>query len=232
MEVWQSGSTSRDAFENKLSDLVGVPVHLRFPEDVWRDPVNGRVTGDHGGLWMAATTGPNINGYAWAEIEILSPAGIYAFRALCTGSPRDGYRAILPGRIPVIQRRGAVRVPLVVPVIFRLLEYRGMDLSLGHQVGRGQSRDISASGIGIVTDLRLEPGLVVGLLLDQAPWSNLGELRAVVMRAEPEADGRYVTGLRFYGNDRLVERSLIRLIKEAMLREHTPPNPASSTHAG
>ena len=232
VEVWQPGSTTRDAFEGRLRDLIGVPVRLRFPEEVCREPVNGRVTNDHGGLWIAATAGPTISGYAWAEIEVLSPAGIYAFRALCSGNPQDGYRAILPGRIPVIQRRGAVRVPLVVPVIFRLLEYRGMDLSIGHQVGHGTSRDISASGIGMVTELRLEPGLVLGLMLDQQPWSNLGELRAVVMRVEPDAPGRYVIGCRFYGNDTMVERSLIRLIREGMLREHNPPGPTPPAPKG
>lgn len=113
------------------------------------------------------------------------------------------------------ERRGGPRVPLSIPVIYRVLSFRNQKLHhLSSKIGKGESQDIALGGITLLTDLKLPVGLVLAL-----EFTFEGEqlaLNGVIRRSEAidKIQNSYAIGIKFL-DPHLAQQEIINKIVES-----------------
>ncbi len=118
------------------------------------------------------------------KAEIYTPTGVRALSGFAVRSSRDEVKLFPLGHVVHRERRRSVRVPLDVPVSYRLLSFGGRDLRGQGGTGEGRTIDVGTSGMGLTTAIRLPQGLVIGVTMKAAGWSDFGELECMVHRFE------------------------------------------------
>jgi hypothetical protein len=127
--------------------------------------------------------------------------GLFTFKSkVIRREIRDGCRVIVesPRILASRERRGGPRVPLIIPVVYRVLSYRERNLNhLSEKIGTGESQDLSKGGITLLTDLQLPVGLtlLVEMTLEGETVSLVGIVRRVQRLTRREYD--YAVGIQF-----------------------------------
>lgn len=96
------------------------------------------------------------------------------------------------------ERRGGPRVPLLVPVVYRILSFRDKSINhLAEKFGTGASRDLSSNGITLQTDLLLPIGMTV--LIEVCLEGETVSLVGLVRRSHEEKRKEYAysVGIQF-----------------------------------
>lgn len=113
------------------------------------------------------------------------------------------------------ERRQGPRVPLIMPVVYRVAGFRELDLKhLANKIGMGQSENLSKGGITLLTDLKLPLGLV--LLLDLTLERKKVTLAGIVRRSQQrhKLDNTYTIGIQFLQpssfHQELIERTIAK----------------------
>jgi c-di-GMP-binding flagellar brake protein YcgR len=96
------------------------------------------------------------------------------------------------------ERRRNKRMPLTVPVTFRVLSFRDRQLDyLAEKIGKGSSQDLSCGGITMITELSLPVGLK--LLLEFCIDDKLISVAGIVRwtKAMNKLNNDYAAGIKF-----------------------------------
>jgi hypothetical protein len=124
----------------------------------------------------------------------------YTFKSKIIGFNME--HSVLTLEPPIImtsrERRRNKRVPLSVPVTFRVLSFRNRRLDyLAEKVGLGSSQDLSCGGITLITDLYLPAGLK--LLLEFCIEDKFIAVAGIVRWSEAvnKSDYSYAAGIKF-----------------------------------
>jgi hypothetical protein len=112
----------------------------------------------------------------------------------------DGVQITLesPRILASAERRQRPRVPIMVPVVYRLLSFRDKKLQhLAEKIGTGASGDLNNQGITLLTDLQLPVGMtiLVEFNLEGEAVSLLGVVRRT--RSEKKKPYAYSVGVQF-----------------------------------
>lgn len=127
--------------------------------------------------------------------------GLFTFKSkVIRREIRDGFRILIesPRILASRERRGGPRVPLIVPVVYRVLSFREQTLNhLSDKIGTGESQDLSKGGITLLTDLQLPVGMIilVEVTLEEATVSLVGIVRRV--QNLTSRDYTYAVGIQF-----------------------------------
>lgn len=135
--------------------------------------------------------------------------GLFAFKSkIIRREVGDGVRIFIesPKILASKERRGGPRIPMIVPVVYRVLSFREKELPhLSDKIGTGESLDLSKGGITLLTDLQLPVGM--NLMIELALEEEIVTLIGVVRRSQPNRHGDYAysIGLQFLdlGSDEL-----------------------------
>lgn len=127
--------------------------------------------------------------------------GLFTFKSkIIRREVKDGVRILIesPKIMASKERRGAPRIPLIVPVVYRVMSFRQKELThLSDKVGTGESQDLGKGGITLLTDLQLPVGmnLMVEMTLEDTTVTLIGTVR----RSQPikQGDYAYSIGLQF-----------------------------------
>lgn len=148
-------------------------------------------------------------------------SGYYRFRTVVIetiAEPGPAVRVAFPTEIERVQQRRHYRLPVSLPLSFRVINdlksHRSFITCQGHTV------DLSGGGMQFVSQEvlgfgdRLEIDLPGGL-------ASSGGLVGVVLRTTDNFDGTYLISLKFEGIDRQQEETIIRFIfQEQVRRRH------------
>jgi hypothetical protein len=124
----------------------------------------------------------------------------YTFKSKIIGfNPEQNVLTLEP---PVImtsrERRRNKRVPLSVPVTFRVVSFRNRRLDyLAEKIGLGSSQDLSCGGITMITDLYLPIGLK--LLLEFCIEDKFVSVAGIIRwsKAVNRSNNSYAVGIKF-----------------------------------
>lgn len=111
--------------------------------------------------------------------------GLFTFKSkVIRREIREGFRVLIesPRILASRERRGGPRVPLIVPVVYRVLSFRDQTLNhLSDKIGTGESQDLSNGGITLLTDLQLPVGMIilVEITLEEETVALVGIVRRV-----------------------------------------------------
>jgi hypothetical protein len=124
----------------------------------------------------------------------------YTFKSKIIGFNPD--QNVLNLEPPVImtsrERRRNKRVPLSVPVTFRVVSFRNRRLDyLAEKIGLGSSQDLSCGGITMITDLYLPIGLK--LLLEFCIEDKFVSVAGIIRwsKAVNRSNNSYAVGIKF-----------------------------------
>jgi hypothetical protein len=144
--------------------------------------------------------------------------GLFTFKSkIIRREIRDGYCVIVesPRILASRERRGGPRVPLIVPVVYRVLSYREKNLNhLSDKIGTGESQDLSKGGMTLFTDLQLPVGLtlLIEITLEGETISLVGIIRRVQQLASREYD--FAVGIQFLEpgieHQELIARTIVK----------------------
>jgi c-di-GMP-binding flagellar brake protein YcgR len=127
--------------------------------------------------------------------------GLFTFKSkILRREVKEGVRIVIesPKILASKERRGGPRVPLIVPVVYRVLSFRDKKLfHLADKIGTGESRDLSNGGITLLTNLQLPIGmnLLIEFPLEGESVSLVGVVRRVL--SANQQDFAYAVGLQF-----------------------------------
>ena len=113
------------------------------------------------------------------------------------------------------ERRQGPRIPITLPVVFRVAGFRDLDLKhLADKIAIGESENLSKGGITLLTDLKLPIGLI--LLMEMTLEKKKITLAGVVRRSQQwqKLDNTYAVGIQFLQpgalNQGLIERTIAK----------------------
>ncbi len=130
------------------------------------------------------------------QAHVYTSSGVRGIKGFAIRSSPNKVRLFLSGKVEHRERRDSSRVPLEIPVTYRLLKYGDNDLTgMGGQ-GEGVSIDVGVSGMAIVTGIRLPEGLTIGVAFVSPEWDMFPPLPCMVNRVEKTLKG-WRTGLGF-----------------------------------
>lgn len=119
--------------------------------------------------------------------------GLFAFKSkILRREVKDGVRIFIesPKILASKERRDGPRIPLIVPVVYRVVSFRQKELThLSDKIGTGESQDLSKGGITLLTDLQLPVGmnLIIEFTLEDVTITLVG----IVRRSQPARQGDY-----------------------------------------
>lgn len=194
----EEGPSEHLCFEAYLSKFESDQIVLTMPTNIltdWKLFYRGRV--------VTIETGRS-NGLFIFKSKIISKNSIN--NMIYIESPK-----ILAGK----ERRGSPRVPLTVPVIYRVVSFKNRKLNhLADKIGTGESQDLAKGGITLLTDLLLPVGLT--LIVEFTLEGQNVSLAGIVRRAMPmdKTSYQYAIGINFLQpgpkHQELIQRAMER----------------------
>lgn len=161
---------------------------------------------------------PTLEPRARFGVEVMAGPGMLRFQTTAARPVNDGDTKAdlhLPRQVESIQRRQFTRVPLSTPIAFAPASEATTPLSAAG--GVGQTLDLSAGGLRLVTPAPLRFGDQLFVSFDTPDGRSYRGLRAKVVRTQTDGD-RSTVALRFTSLDPETEDSLVRTIFRLQLR--------------
>jgi hypothetical protein len=140
--------------------------------------------------------------------------GIFNFKSKILSRSQSNLKVTVetPKVLSSSDRRGGPRVPLTVPIVYRVLSFKDQQLShLADKVGLGESLDLGKGGILLLTDLKLPVGmtLLIEFTLDDNPISLVG---VVKRSSQNKLNNQFSVGIKFLEpgieHQELIERAI------------------------
>lgn len=128
-------------------------------------------------------------------------SGLYIFKSkIIRREVQDGVQIWIesPRILASKERRGRPRIPILTPVVYRVLSFRDKVLHhLSEKIGTGASSDLSNNGIRLLTDLQLPVGLtiLIEMNLEGETVSLVGLVRQSCLEIRKEY--AYSVGIQF-----------------------------------
>ncbi|MGE5486076.1 MAG: hypothetical protein ACM3X4_13780 [Ignavibacteriales bacterium] len=167
-----------------LRRSCGSRVVLWFTDSEVAQQVTGVLALDGTALCVTIAPGTACPHHGCFKAEIYTSTGVRALSGFAVLSQPTEIRLFPLGSIVHRERRRSIRVPLDVPVSYRLLGFGGHDLRGQGGTGSGRTVDVGLTGMGFTTGIRLPHGLVIGVTAKADGWSDFGELECTVNRFE------------------------------------------------
>lgn len=141
-------------------------------------------------------------------VEVVNGPGVVRFQSeLALGSSSVTAQVQVPRQVESVQRRQFSRVPLDIQVAFA-----SGSLSGTAQSGYGQTIDLSAGGMAFLTASTLSAEQSLFLTFKTPDEQQYRALPASVVRATPDARGRYRVAVRFEGLTVAQENALVQTV--------------------
>jgi c-di-GMP-binding flagellar brake protein YcgR len=145
-------------------------------------------------LWVEVVSGPGVVRF---QTEAPAPVAL----------PHVLLHLPIPRQVESVQRRQFSRVPVDIQVAFATGMLGGTPVS-----GFGQTLDLSAGGMAFLTTTPLTKGQPVFLTFKTPDDLQYRALSAIILRASPDARGRYRVAVRFDGLPQQTENNLVQTV--------------------
>lgn len=157
-------------------------------------------------------------------VEVLAGAGIVHFQTTVIHPVLMGETRLevaLPRQVETVQRRMFSRIPVTVQVVFTRMpgagDGIGSDADSSEVNGLGQTLDLSAGGLRLVTQTPLRPGHRLFLSFTLSDGAAFRGVAARVVRARHD-EGRWTAALSFSDLSSQMEGDLIQALSRLQLR--------------
>lgn len=178
------------------------------------EAIVGRWRVEGGRKFVVADPGCQHAGRAgFAELRVELATGLHRVQAFLKPVAPGRWEAFPGGTIHVEQRRSSIRVALSAA-----LRWGRAGDALPWE---GLAEDLSATGVGFVSPVEVEPGTEVALQFEGELGQRLGALQAQIVRCSP-AGTAYRYGARFTSLSERARDALVRTVADLHRRQGGP----------
>lgn len=199
---------------------AGLVVGTWMPKDkAWRVAPGAGAPGDAD----TSAGAPPVSVAAGVEgtLVVFAAAGVFVCPVRLQQVEADGIELEPLGEVQRRQRRIHLRAPVYEPVRFRHGQELGELDALNQGLATGYVRDISSSGLGLMSPVELGVGARLRLIFQRAPWANLGALPGTVVRVR-DLDAEFEYGVTLDSLDADTKRHLLHLLARIRIAHAVP----------